>query len=179
MFLTFGQTQQLHTMLQSVVYHSSTVSTTRDLTNAKLHHTRNNSLITVKNLVSKLLEGWWIRSQSSFHRGAGITFFDPSAGEEVDYRFSSSQGVNVWDKGQVTLLKKVDAGYETTTSSQKLRSIRYSDTDAVLSLDGHDVNKLLGDGTVVNFIDYDSGTEDPVYAICDDGTTAYWVTNAD
>jgi hypothetical protein len=125
------------------------------------------------------LEGWWIRSQSSFHRGAGITFFDPSAGEEVDYRFSSSQGVNVWDKGQVTLLKKVVAGYETTTSSQKLRSIRYSDTDAVLSLDGHDVNKLLGDGTVVNFIDYDSGTVDPVFAICDDGTTAYWVTNAD
>jgi hypothetical protein len=123
------------------------------------------------------LEGWWIRSQSSFHRGAGITFFDPSAGEEVDYRFSSSQGVNVWDKGQVTLLKKVNAGHETSTSSQKLRSIRYSDTDAVLSLDGHDVDKLLGDGTVVHFIDYNSGTEDPVYAICDDGTTAYWVTN--
>ena len=123
------------------------------------------------------LEGWWIRSQSSFHRGAGITFFDPSAGEEVDYRFSSSQGVNVWDKGQVTLLKKVVAGHETTTASQKLRSIRYSNTDAVLSLDGHDVDKLLGDGTVVHFIDYNSGTEDPVYAICDDGTTAYWATN--
>jgi hypothetical protein len=123
------------------------------------------------------LEGWWIRSQSSFHRGAGITFFDPSAGEEVDYRFSSSQGVNVWDKGQVTLLKKVVAGHETTTASQKLRSIRYSNTDAVLSLDGHDVDKLLGDGTVVHFIDYNSGTEDPVFAICDDGTTAYWATN--
>ena len=123
------------------------------------------------------LEGWWIRSQSSFHRGAGITFFDPSAGEEVDYRFSSSQGVNVWDKGQVTLLKKVVAGHETTTASQKLRSIRYSNTDAVLSLDGHDVDKLLGDGTVVHFIDYISGTDDPVFAICDDGTTAYWATN--
>ena len=123
------------------------------------------------------LEGWWIRSQSSFHRGAGITFFDPSAGEVVDYRFSSSQGVNVWDKGQVTLLKKVVAGHETTTASQKLRSIRYSDTDAVLSLDGHDVDKLLGDGTVVHFIDYISGTDDPVFAICDDGTTAYWATN--
>jgi len=123
------------------------------------------------------LEGWWIRSQSSFHRGAGITFFDPSAGEEVDYRFSSSQGVNVWDKGQVTLLKKVVAGHETSTSSQKLRSIRYSNTDAVLSLDGHDVDKLLGDGTVVHFVDYNSGTDAPVYGICDDGTTAYWATN--
>ena len=123
------------------------------------------------------LEGWWIRSQSSFHRGAGITFFDPSAGEEVDYRFKTSQGVDVWTKGQVTLLKKVTAGHETTTSSQKLRSIRYSSTDAVLSLDGHDVDKILGDGTAVHFIDYNSGTDDPVYAICDDGTTAYWATN--
>ncbi len=52
------------------------------------------------------LEGWWIRSQSSFHRGAGIKFYDPSAGEEVDYRFSDSEGVNVWTKGEVTLLHR-------------------------------------------------------------------------
>ena len=123
------------------------------------------------------LEGWWLRSQSSFHRGAGITFFDPSAGEEVLYRFSTSQGINPWTKGEVTLLKSVVAGHETTNSHQKLRSIKYSDTDAVLSLDGHDVDKLLGDGSVVHFIDYNDGTDDPVFAICDDGTTAYWVTN--
>jgi len=123
------------------------------------------------------LEGWWIRSQSSFHRGAGITFFDPSAGEEVDYRFSDSEGIDVWTKGQVTLLKKVTAGHDTTTSLQKMRSIKYSGTNAVLSLDGHDVDKLLADGTVVHFIDYNNLIDDPVYAICDDGTTAYWVTN--
>ena len=123
------------------------------------------------------LEGWWIRSQSSFHRGAGITFFDPSAGEEVEYRFSDSEGIDVWTRGEVTLLKKVTAGHETTTSSQKMRSIKYSSTNAVLALDGHDVDKLLADGTVVHFIDYVSGTDDPVYAICDDGATAYWVTN--
>jgi hypothetical protein len=56
MFLTFGQTQLLHTMLQSVVYHSSTASPTKDHTNVKLHHTKNNSSITVKNLVSKHLK---------------------------------------------------------------------------------------------------------------------------
>jgi hypothetical protein len=123
------------------------------------------------------LEGWWIRSQGSFHRGAGITFFDPSAGEEVDYRFSDSEGIDVWTKGQVTLLKKVTAGHLTTTSTQKMRSIKYNDTNAVLALDGYDVDKLLADGTVVHFIDYNSGADDPVYAICDDGATAYWATN--
>jgi hypothetical protein len=37
----------------------------------------------------------------------------------------------------------------------------------------------VGTGTsdIIHFIDYNSGSEDPVYAICDDGTTAYWVTN--
>ena len=123
------------------------------------------------------LTGWWIRSQSSFHRGQGITFFDPSAGEEVDYRFKDSQGVDVWTKGQVTLLKKVNAGHVTAASTQKLRSIRYNNTDAVLSLDGYDVDKILSDGTAVDFIDYNTGTDDPVFSICDDGTTAYWVTN--
>ena len=29
------------------------------------------------------LTGWWIRSQSSFHGGAGIKFYDPSSGETV------------------------------------------------------------------------------------------------
>ena len=52
------------------------------------------------------LTGWWLRSQSSFHSGSGIKFYDPSAGETVDYRFTDSKGVNVWTKGQVTLLKE-------------------------------------------------------------------------
>ena len=51
------------------------------------------------------LTGWWIRSQSSFHDGAGIEFYDPAliAGEGT-YQFKDSRGVNVWEKGQVTLL---------------------------------------------------------------------------
>ncbi len=44
-------------------------------------------------------------------------------------------------------------------------------------LDEFDVDKIDTSGTVVDFIDYNSGTDDKVYAICDDGTDAYWVTN--
>jgi hypothetical protein len=202
------------------------------------------------------LEGWWIRSQSSFHRGAGITFFDPSAGEEVDYRFSDSENVNVWNKGQVSLLKNVTQTHNITGTiaangrpKQHSRTIRYGDVDAVLVLDEYDVDKMFqprtgaitnkaltsnvatltsvahtftvgmqvvvtgvdatfngeyritavttdtfsyaktatnvtsqaatGSATseVIHFIDYISGADEPVYAICDDGTTAYWVTN--
>jgi len=52
------------------------------------------------------LSGWWLRSQSSFHSGAGIKFYDPSAGETVSYRFADSRGLDVWTKGQATLLKE-------------------------------------------------------------------------
>ena len=30
---------------------------------------------------------------------------------------------------------------------------------------------------VIHFVDYNNGVDSPVYAMCDDGTTAYWVTN--
>ena len=40
------------------------------------------------------LTGWWIRSQSSFHAGTGINFYDPSSGEATTYRFNDSHGVS-------------------------------------------------------------------------------------
>jgi len=131
------------------------------------------------------LTGWWLRSQSSFHEGTGINFYDPALipGESTS-RFADSKGVNVWTEGQVTLLKDSTQGHNTTGAiesngrpSQYIRSIQYSGTNAVLLLDEFDVDKIDTSGTVTHFIDYNSGTDDQVYAICDDGTDAYWVTN--
>ena len=51
------------------------------------------------------ITGWWVRAQSSFHGGDGISFYDPSAGESVSYRFADSKGINVWNKGEATLLQ--------------------------------------------------------------------------
>ena len=130
------------------------------------------------------LTGWWIRSQSSFHVGDGINFYDPSAGEASKFRFADSQGVNVWTKGQVTLLNDVIQNHVTTgpitsngDAQQHMRSIRYSNKDAVLLHDEFDVDKIEADGTLVHFVDYNAGTNDKVYAICDDGQFAYWLTN--
>ena len=131
------------------------------------------------------LTGWWLRSQSSFHGGAGIKFFDPSAGESIGYRYFDSQGVNPWVKGQVSLLKEMtevnhfvtDSVLSSGYDSQHLRSIQWNGTNGVLLHDGYDVDKIAADGTVTQFVDYNSGTDTRVYAICDDGTTAYWATN--
>jgi hypothetical protein len=134
------------------------------------------------------LTGWWIRSQMSFHSGSGINFFDPATADETGkYRFAESQGVNVWTKGQVTLLNDVINEHQTTGPvtgtdhqhpNQHLRSIQWSGTEGVLLHDEYDVDKIAADGTVTHFIDYTSGTAEPVYAICDDGVFAYWITNA-
>ena len=207
------------------------------------------------------LTGWWIRSQSSFHGGTGVKFYDPTSGESTSYRFADSQGVDVWTKGQVTLLNDTFENHITTATinstnnkpQQHLRSIRYNNTDAVLLHDGHDIDKhyqpitasisnkalttnvatlttsvnhsfVVGmevtitgvdatfNGTytitavtsntfsyaktatdvpsaavspvgsasssITHFVDYNSGSAEPVYAVCDDGTYAYWVTNA-
>ena len=131
------------------------------------------------------LSGWWLRSQSSFHGGAGINFFDPLTNDENGhYRYNDSKGVNVWTKGQVTLLKSCAPTHYTTGPiasngkvQQHVRSIKWNSTSGVLLHDEYDVDKIALDGTLTHFIDYNSGTDSPVYAICDDGTYAYWITN--
>ncbi len=130
------------------------------------------------------LTGWWIRSQSSFQDGTGITFYDPALiPGEGTFRFADSKGVNVWTEGEVTLLNNTATSHYTTgvvrangKPSQIARSIQWAGTNGVLLVDGYDVDKIAIDGTDTHFIDYAAGTDKPVYAICDDGVNAYWVT---
>jgi len=210
------------------------------------------------------LTGWWLRSQSSFHYGQGIKFFEPIQDESLRFQYTESKGVDVWTRGQATLLKSVDNQHITTGGIrtdgrpwQQMRSIQW-ETDGntyngVLMSDEYDVDKIFpaitvsitnkalttnvatlttsaahglctgmminisgvdatfngdhyitsvpttttftfaktasnvpstavspagtGYADVIHFVDYNSGSDDPVYAICDDGVYAYWVTN--
>lgn len=134
------------------------------------------------------LTGWWIRSQMSFHSGTGIKFYDPATTDENGhYRFADSRGLDVWTKGQVTLLKSCTSGHVTTgaiasngVTQQHLRSIKWSTFTGGLLHDEYDVDKVkvTDPSNPVHFIDYNAGAGVyPVYAICDDGTNAYWMTN--
>ena len=78
------------------------------------------------------LTGWWLRSQSSFHNGTGIKFYDPSAGETVAHRFTDSDNVDVWTKGQVTLLKETANLSGVTSGIYKSLSIVDGSTDKLL-----------------------------------------------
>jgi hypothetical protein len=210
------------------------------------------------------LTGWWLRSQSSFHFGQGIKFFEPINDESLRFQYTESKGVDIWTKGQATLLSDVDSQHVTTGGIQTngrpwqyARSIQWTTDgntyDGILLADEYDVDKVfpqitvsisnkaltsnvatltttaahglctgmeititgvdatfngtytitavpttttftyaktasnvvstavspVGTGTaeVIHFIDYTSGSDYPVYAICDDGVYAYWVTN--
>ena len=210
------------------------------------------------------LTGWWVRSQSSFHYGQGIKFFEPIQDESLRFQYTESKGVNVWTKGQATLLNSC-VGQHTVTGGiqtngrpwQYARSIQWDKSNitynGVLLSDEYDVDKIFpkitvtitnkaltsnvatlttsaahglcigmqivitgvdatfngeyritavpttttftyaktaadvpstavspagtGVAEVIHFIDYISGTDYPVQAICDDGVFAFWVTN--
>jgi hypothetical protein len=210
------------------------------------------------------LTGWWLRSQSSFHYGQGIKFFEPIQDESLRFQYTKSKGVDVWTKGQATLLKSVVSQHTITGGIQPsdrpwqyARSIQWDKSsityNGVLLSDEYDVDKVFpkitvsitnkaltsnvatlttsavhglcigmqivitgvdttfngeyritsvpttttftyaktatnvastavspagtGVAEVIHFIDYNTGTDDPVFAICDDGVFAYWVTN--
>ena len=212
------------------------------------------------------LTGWWLRSQSTFHFGQGIKFFEPAQDESLRFQYTYSKGCDVWTKGQVTLLNEVNETHVTTNNLQSngrpyqfSRSIRWTKDgntyDGVLMVDGHDADKIFPEITVsitnkaltsnvatlttsaahgmctgmeititgvdstfngtyritsvpttttftyaktasnvastpvspagsgvtnvIHFIDYNTGTEYPVYALCDDGVYAYWITKID
>ncbi len=210
------------------------------------------------------LTGWWLRSQSSFHYGQGIKFFEPIQEESLRFQYTESKGVNVWTKGQATLLNSSESQHTVTGGIQTngrpwqyARSIQWekdSNTyNGILLSDEYDVDKIFpaitvsitnkaltsnvatlttsaahglstgmqitvsdvdatfngeyritsvptsttftyaktaadvastavspagtGVADVIHFIDYISGTDYPVHAICDDGVYAFWVTN--
>ena len=209
------------------------------------------------------LTGWWLRSQSSFHYGQGIKFFEPIQDESLRFQYTESKGINVWEKGQCTLLRNNEKVHLTTGDIrtnkrpwQSTRTIQWTQNgntyDGVLLWDEYDVDKVYptitasittkalttnvatlttsanhglavgmevvitgvdatfngtyeitvvptltsfryaktatnvastavsppgtATSSVMHFINFAAG-QAPVYAICDDGVDAYWVTN--
>ena len=106
------------------------------------------------------LTGWWLRSQSSFHLGQGIKFYEPAQDESLRFQYTYSKGCDVWTRGQVSLIYDTDATHVTTANlnsnlrpQQFLRSIQwqqlaytgattYNQFYGCLMLDGYDIDKI-------------------------------------
>ena len=126
------------------------------------------------------LSGWWIRSQSSFHSGTGIKFYDPSAGETVHHRFAASRNLDVWTKGQVTLLKETANMTGVTTGIYKVLSIIDGSTNKILGWTPANttINNYTASGTAVNYTSVvTAGLDAATLAITTDGAHLFIADN--
>jgi len=126
-------------------------------------------------------QGLWRRSQSSWHYGAGQTYSDTADAEA--YRFRSSKGVNVWNRGEITLLPATTNAYSSvesnlymTTAGSRIygsegQLVRYTtDWTTFTTVTGTDASNIYGitsDGYNV-FFSYANGDIDQTNA----GTSA-------
>jgi hypothetical protein len=69
--------------------------------------------------------GLWIRSQASWHYGAGLSSAEPLevAAEEASYRYYKSGGVDPWTPGQLQLLKDTENKFVSTATSQEILGV--------------------------------------------------------
>ena len=126
------------------------------------------------------LTGWWLRSQSSFHNGTGIKFYDPSAGETVSYRFTDSDNVDVWTKGQVTLLKETANMTGVTTGVYKLISVLDGTTNKIVAWTPANttINNYTASGTAVTYSHVvTAGLDTATLAIATDGAHLFIADN--
>lgn len=94
------------------------------------------------------LTGWWVRSQLSFHAGAGLQFSDPSLDESAPTRFKESEGVDVWTQGQVTLLNTVDlVKAQSSTFPSLTVGGNLLGTDCIVYACENEAGYVLADGT--------------------------------
>jgi hypothetical protein len=68
--------------------------------------------------------GLWRRGEVSWHFGAGQKYADTA--ESQDYRFYESKGVDVWTKGQLSLLNSTKRALESANTNLFLVAVRSS-----------------------------------------------------
>jgi len=89
------------------------------------------------------LTGWWVRSQTSWHNGAGIEFYEPGTDyQHVSHRFYDSRGVDVWTVGELRLHKDVFHAY---TGAQGINATTGNDgtNDVLVSGDANGILKKI------------------------------------
>jgi len=131
------------------------------------------------------LTGWWIRSQSSFHSGTGIKFFETqrsyAAADSKYTRFADSRNVDVFTTdGQVTLLKETANLSGVTTGVYKLISAIDGSTDKIVAWTPANttIKNFTPDGTGVTYSSVvTAGLDTATLAIANDGANLYIADN--
>jgi hypothetical protein len=118
------------------------------------------------------LTGWWVRSQSSFHLGAGIKFFEPIQEESLRFQYTESKGVDVWTRGQATLLNDT-ASFYTGAAPAQLIGLNDGTNDCIFVTDGTALKKITSAGTATTITQ--AGTASTIYSLTTDGSNYYFI----
>jgi hypothetical protein len=123
------------------------------------------------------LTGWWLRSQSSFHLGAGIKYFEPLQDESLRFQFTESKGVDVWTKGQASLLNTT-VRVLSTSNTPIIIGANDGTNDCLVVTDGTDLKKItMSNDTATSSTYTQAGTPATIYDLTTDGIR-YWFINA-
>ena len=118
------------------------------------------------------LTGWWVRSQSSFHLGAGIKFFEPQQDESLRFQYTESKGVDVWTRGQATLLNDTASFYAGSAPAQ-LIGVNDGTDDCIFVTDGTALKKITTGGTDTTISQ--AGTPSTIFSLTTDGSNYYFI----
>jgi hypothetical protein len=122
------------------------------------------------------LTGWWFRSQSTFHLGAGIKYFEPAQDESLRFQFTESKGIDVFTKGQATLLNST-VRVLTTSSSTVIVGANDGTNDCLVTTDGSALKKITMSGDTPTSSTYtQAGTPTTIFDLTTDGIR-YWFVN--
>lgn len=135
--------------------------------------------------------GWWLRSQTSWHNGAGISFYEPGTDyQHVNHRFADSRGIDIWTIGEIGLHKDV---FEAYTGIQGINAATGNDgtNDILISGDANGILKKItlnvnSAASTLNYVggvgatnpDDHSGTNHPFYSVATNGSTYYAVCDS-
>jgi hypothetical protein len=119
------------------------------------------------------LTGWWFRSQSTFHLGAGIKYFEPAQDESLRFQYTESKGVDVFTKGQVTLLNSTASFYSGAAPAQ-LIGVNDGTNDCIFFTDGTALKKQAssaGSPTTIS----QAGTPSTIFSLTTNGSSYYFI----
>jgi hypothetical protein len=121
------------------------------------------------------LTGWWTRSQSSFHLGAGIKYFEPAQEESLRFQFTESKGMDIWTRGQATLLNDTASFYAGAAPAQII-GVNDGTNDCILVTDGTALKKITTGGSSTTYTQ--TGTASTIYSLTTNGNQYFFVNGS-
>jgi hypothetical protein len=137
---------------------------------------RKQQLDTTREPGEQTLTGWWVRSQSSFHLGAGIKYFEPAQDESLRFQFTSSKGVDVFTKGQITLLNATASAYAGAAPAQMI-GLNDGTDNCIFVTDGSALKKITTGGTTTTITQ--AGTPSTILSLTTDGDNYYFINGTE